>query len=601
MKKHLHAIIMIAAMIAACPQQSRGTDELPTLMVANGQNAVVTYQQVSRDSIVGSCVCWPKETVESYQGARITHLEINSANAGSNSAAIFISRNLNAEPDYRQIYTPAKNGWNKVELSTPYTLSTDTIYIGYEISGVRYLNYCNTFIQGEEWLKKGPSGWKRYGNPYSAGIKVWLEGDALPKNDVAVGHAVMPLYAKTGETVSCSMDIYNLGIDKISDIEVTYHVGDDHSQKETIAGLDMDNRTRKTIQLAGPTFSAEGNQQWQMEITAVNGTADKKGYDNRSRQSNMLAYNDYTKRKVLVELFSTERCTQCAAFDELLSQFMADKTDAVQLSHHSGFYTDKLTIDESIAYEWFYRPVNIHAPAVMFDRTSHFDNYPTVFQDTVPLISFDTPTLTALHQVQTTAPAFVSINLSASYDNSNRMVTIDVSGEQLLPVSGDSIRLNVFLTEDSIASDTQAGVSGTFIHRHAARKCLTTAWGQPIDVANGYNSHFSFVIPDEWQEKRMRVVAFVTNYNPNDKLDCKVLNANQCLLDGTDPTYINKVYDRSIIDMVTVYDMQGRVVVRLTGQTNTNDAIRILDSLPKGVYIVETENTNGTKRSKVSK
>ena len=42
MKKHLHAIIMIAAMIAACPQQSRGTDELPTLMVANGQNAVVT-------------------------------------------------------------------------------------------------------------------------------------------------------------------------------------------------------------------------------------------------------------------------------------------------------------------------------------------------------------------------------------------------------------------------------------------------------------------------------------------------------------------------------------------------------------------------------
>ena len=66
-------------------------------------------------------------------------------------------------------------------------------------------------------------------------------------------------------------------------------------------------------------------------------------------------------------------------------------------------------------------------------------------------------------------------------------------------------------------------------------------------------------------------------------------------------TYINKVYDRSIIDMVTVYDMQGRVVVRLTGQANTNDAIRILDSLPKGVYIVETENTNGTKRSKVSK
>ena len=99
----------------------------------------------------------------------------------------------------------------------------------------------------------------------------------------------------------------------------------------------------------------------------------------------------------------------------------------------------------------------------------------------------------------------------------------------------------------------------------------------------------------------MRVVAFVNNYNPNDKLDCKVLNANQCLLDGTDPTYINKVYDRSIIDMVTVYDMQGRVVVRLTGQTNTNDAIRILDSLPKGVYIVETENTKGTKRSKVSK
>lgn len=587
-------------MTAAHTQKGRAADEVPTLMVANGKNAVVTYQQVSRDSVVGSCVCWSKEMTEAYQGTRITHIEINSANAGTNSATLFISRNLNSEDDYRQTYTPAKNGWNKVELNTPYTITADTLYIGYEISGVRYLNYCSPFLKGQEWVKKGLSGWKRYDLPYSAGIKVWLEGDALPKNDVAAGHAVMPLYAQTGQPVPCTMDIYNLGIDKITDIEVTYHVGNDHSQKETVTGLDMDNRTRKTILLAGPSFYADGKQPWQIEITAVNGTTDKKGYDNISRQSDLLAYTDCTKRKVLVELFSTERCTQCAAFDELLSQFMADKTDAVQLSHHSGFYTDKLTIDESIEYEWFYRPVNIHAPAVMFDRTCHFHNYPTVFQDTVPLISFDAPTLSALHKIQTAAPAFVSVNLTASYNSDNRTVTIDVSGQQLMSIYGDNTRLNVFLTEDSIESDTQAGVSGTFIHRHVARKCLTTAWGQPIDVASGYNSHFSFVIPEEWQESRMSVVAFVTNYNPEDKLNCQVLNANQCMLDGSDPTYINKVYDSTPVT-VTIYDMQGRAVIRQTGQNDTDDTFRALHMLPGGVYIIETENANGTKRIKVSK
>lgn len=608
MNKHLHGLLLMAMALGTVnPLTCLASDETPSLVVANCQGSVVTYQQVSRDSLAGACVCWPKEMAEAYKGATITEVEINTM-AGT-SAAFFITRNLNGEPDYKQDYTPSYGGYNKVTLNTPFTVTADTLYIGYEITGVRYLNYCVPFRQGEEWYKKGPSGWRRYVQPYSAGIRIKLEGDGLPKNDVAVGQAVMPLYTQTGQPVPCSMDIYNLGIDKITDIEVTYHDGADHSQKETVTGLDMDNFTRRTITLQGPTFATEGNRQWQMEITAVNGAADIKSYDNLSRQSKILAYDECEKRKVLVELFSTERCTQCASFDELLSKFMADKTDAIQLSHHAGFYTDKLTIEESSDYEWFYRPERVYAPAVMFDRTCHFDNYPTVFTDTVPLISFDNTILKVMHETQTAAPAFVSVNLSSCYNSADRTVSIDVRGRQLMDIDCDSIRLNVFLTEDSIASDTQAGVNRTFIHRHTARQCLTTTWGQEIDVSNGYSSHFTVTIPEEWDADRMRVVAFVTKHNPKDKRDCQVLNAEHCTLDGSDPTYINKVYTNDGISTITVYDTSGREVARISRQTgneetlhtNPADARQTVDMLPRGVYIVVVDSQQGCRRYKVSK
>ena len=125
--------------------------------------------------------------------------------------------------------------------------------------------------------------------------------------------------------------------------------------------------------------------------------------------------------------------------------------------------------------------------------------------------------------------------MKVTLDDETRTVSVNVKGSQLLPVAGaDMARLYVFLTEDSIFTTTQNGALGNFWHRHAARKSLTPSWGDVIDLQEGYEADYSFVIPEEWNIDKMTAVAFVAKYNPDDKNDCNVLNANSVdLLDVT--------------------------------------------------------------------
>ena len=52
-------------------------------------------------------------------------------------------------------------------------------------------------------------------------------------------------------------------------------------------------------------------------------------------------------------------------------------------------------------------------------------------------------------------------------------------------------------------------------------------------MQEGYEAEYSFVIPEEWNIGKMTAVAFVAKYNPDDKNDCNVLNANAVELQNT--------------------------------------------------------------------
>lgn len=238
------------------------------------------------------------------------------------------------------------------------------------------------------------------------------------------------------------------------------------------------------------------------------------------------ALAETTPRRVLLEFFSTERCTNCPLAHSNLERLFGDGGDSIiMLSHHAGFYDDAFTIPESTEYEWFYSPYRgMYAPAAMFDRTC-FEQLPEIYGDQVPI--FDGSKASYLQPAYAAAaavPALADIEITTQYDAATRQLQLTVSGNTSAEAVGD-LRLNVFLTEDSLFTQTQAGAYGAFYHHHSARQCLTGTWGETIYSGASFERSYTTTLPAQWNARHIDVVAFASYYNAEDRQSCQVLNA----------------------------------------------------------------------------
>lgn len=236
-----------------------------------------------------------------------------------------------------------------------------------------------------------------------------------------------------------------------------------------------------------------------------------------------------TKRRVLMEIFSTELCNQCPQAHKNIERLFGNGGDSIiMLGHHAGFYTDDFSLPESVDYEWFYSPNRgTYAPAAMMDRTCGSDQLPNVFQDGVPM--FDGSKASCLQPAYAMAadiPAYAKVKAEVSYDVPTRLLTAKVSGYLMrqLPTVSD-MRLNVFLAEDSVFTQLQSGSYGSYYHRHLARHCFTTTWGEAVAMDEDFERTYTLTLPDDWNAAKVEVIAFLTNYNPDDRNNCQVLNA----------------------------------------------------------------------------
>ena len=305
-----------------------------------------------------------------------------------------------------------------------------------------------------------------------------------------------------------------------------------------------------------------------------------------------MCRDSYVQRKVLLELFSTERCTACPEAHLAIDAVTPDMDNLIEVGHHAGFYTDRFTIDESVAYEWFYPSYHVFAPAMLIDRMDMRNAFPSLFKYETPIMSASATNLKALYALESQRPALVTVDVTSDWNPSSRSLGIDVSGEQLLPIATpDSVRLYVFVTEDSLYSESQAGASSGFYHRHVPRKSLTPTWGEKVDVKE-YNRHFDVTLNEEWDEKRMRIVAFVANYNSTDPCDCSVLNAAKRDIIAKTSGIGSISQDSSSSNVWMIMDIAGSVMARGQGSASLAAAYNVLN---KGMYVVKV----GEKSKKI--
>ena len=577
------------------------------------QERSVAFMPVTDRGTGGSALYFPESMMRAYKGCRITdiHVGIN-APSGKDSVRVFITRGLDEAPLYEQYYTAERINWNVVTLDTPFELDGGAIYIGYEVTGQYYLMYSNAFIKGEEWIKQDAEGWKPYTDIYSASLYATVTGDNLPRSSVSLGHVTMPAYTVAGEKMHFLGEFINMGADDVDNLTFNYIVDGETAGSETVSVSTTAYRETGAFELSGFSFERSGRHSLSLQLAKVNGNADADTTDNSSRTKEVTSIDEFTPRKILFEVFSTELCTACPGTHEIIASTFKDVTDVIEVGHHAGFYTDGLTIPESTEYEWFYGGGRLYAPAMMFDRTSFADNLPTFYTEASPVIGINSYQLTCTHDEAASIPALAEVSVTPQLGTDSRRLDLTVSGRLLSQVdNADNLRLSAYLTEDSIYTTTQAGASEGFYHRYAVRRSLTPTWGEEVDAESGFTKTYTTEIPEEWNTGTMRAVAFISHYDPEDCRNCEVLNSAEARLTAggsagigiseADGRGIEVRYDGCNVivsgkcDAVTVYNAAGACLIsNTTGSTFTS-----LEQLPRGTYVVKAVGEGTVKTVKI--
>lgn len=613
--KHLFMTILRAAccLLAAfvyVPGAARADDGMH---LGYGKERTVTFLPVTDRGTGGSALYFPAATMQMYKGCSITELHVGiNEPSGYDSVRVFITRSLDEAPLYEQRYTARRAGWNTVTLDTPFQLDGSALYIGYEVTGQYYLHYSEVFIDGEEWINQGDGRWSEYTGIYSASLYAVVTGGSLPRNNIRLGHVSMPGYAVAGESLLCKGEFVNLGLDDVESLTLSYYIDGEHACDENVDVTPTAGRTSGDFQGKALSFSSPGDRKVSISVTAVNGSDDADPSDNTLEARSVKCVDRFVRRNVLFEVFSTELCTACPGTHEVIAATLEGKPGIIEIGHHAGFYTDGLTIPASKEYEWFYGDGRLYAPAMMFDRTCFTANLPDYYAEGSPVTGINSEHLVNVYNEAMGVPAFVEVNVEPRLDAGNRRLGLTVSGRRLLPLAdADKLRLFVFLTEDSIYSDSQAGAAEGFYHRYVARHSFTPTWGEYVDVEGGFSVDYETDIPVEWNIGMLRAVAFVAYYDADDICHCEVLNSAEVRLAADGTAGVDAVdagggenvvtYDSGNIVVpggcgaVSLFDASGRCVMyNPAGGTMTP-----VGHLPHGIYVVKVVTGGGVKTVKI--
>lgn len=578
--------------------------------LGNNLGNAVTFFSVPKDvSKAGSAIRYSASLMQAYSGNKIVSVSVWARiSSGDVPMRIFIAGSMDGSKVYYEQETVLSgNGWNEVRLETPFFIDGSELYVGYEATGIRDIPYSVQLVDGDEYVLNSNDGWQPCDNGYSAAMYVTVEGESLPQNNITLTHITMPDYVLCGQPLHFDGTYVNVGMTTVESLSVKYSIGDSIAY-QTISVSPVKPRTKGSFSLDGFAILQEGKLPLRIDVTSVNAETDFDMSDNSSRTKQVLCKTSFPQRKVLLEMFSTERCPNCPDAHDRISAITDTCENIIEMVHHAGFYEDDFTIGASKEYEWFYRESRLYAPAMMIDRTSMADNYPTVFTDGVPVISASADYLRVLYNDQKMAPAFVTVRVDVEAVEND--INIHVEGEKLLDSDSSSPRLFVFITEDSIYTTQQSGASKGYYHRYVARHSVTPTWGEPVSL-DGYSADYTIPFDTQWNRKNLNVVAFVANYDEADKNNCRVLNSETAHIpyDGS-VAGIFQQYDEDIatswdgkklvvpggFDILSVYDLSGRLLL-----TCSHSDYADLACLSEGYYVVKFAKDRKQAVVKVSK
>lgn len=425
-----------------------------------------------------------------------------------------------------------KTGWNKVFGDPAALPEGKDLYVGYTLSlgGASYPVSAVGDSRPGGFLMHSSGEWQDLSKPGSGVLSVEMIATAsnLAEYDLVLRQVVLPEAIKIGSTVPLILKIQNLGVETVDSFTVECNVDGYAPMKYEVKHPVESNEYADVEITFTPSMQEKCNDvEMNVSITEIDGGVDADVTNNSCKVHFSLNRFEFVKR-LLMEEFSTEKCSNCPTAASLMHQLLEEpefEDRIYAMVHHVGYYTDWLTIPVSNNYLWFFGggTGSTFAPGFMYDRYS-FDNSSPVNNGTDDYSSIKQKAEERLSLLPMTA-----LEASAVYDPDTESLNIHVEGERIRGYEGN--RLTICVVENNIPARVQAGASGEFIHQHVARD-INEIWGYQINWEDDAFTHdTSIYYNPAWLRDNVEIYAFMSNYDSTNYKNCTIDNVIAASLD----------------------------------------------------------------------
>ena len=515
------------------------------------------------------------------------------------------------------------SGYNKFKFNNSVTIEKDQdLYLGYYINlnpgeNLDAIAFDDPLVMGYSGEKgnsflavdfywQSNSGYPMAvnGQTYymNAAIRGIASGDKFPDGDVGLISLSSgnDYYVECNSPATYQAKLRNYSPETVKSMEFSVSVNGKESDNVVLNDLNVPSHEITTIDVPGVKINQEGNLDVKLTVKKVNGVDDSDVADNEMTSSS-FAYREggqILRRNVLLEQFTSEGYKDADFVNESYKGFLADQSNVIWVKHHvktSLGFVDQFVTDFEKKYVALYGGATTFFPAACFDRMKFLgmqDPGPAYFVESN--VAFET----MLGNVNL-IPSFAELNVRPKHNEADNTITakVNVNTQANVMPGQTDLRLTTWLVEDGIVSTEQKGVTGEYIQDGVIRAVLSEdVWGDKVDISSySASKEYSIAVDPKWNLANMRVVSFLSNYDPTNKV-YQLYNSRESKVQvssGISSAVLNPGSMVTVTDgnveaingntLVGVHDLSGR---SFTGK-----------NLTKGMYIVTV--SDGKQQSAV--
>lgn len=404
---------------------------------------------------------------------------------------------------------------------------------------------------------------------FDAQFQIINIGNTCVQNEIELTKITSEKYSELNEDITIRGVVRNIGTTPLSSFDIKYKINDgEYVETQTIECSET-NINQTTTFTHNTKFQSTEYDIYNITVEASNPNGIEDNTSNNIRIHQIVVNQNSVPRKVLLEHFTTERCSSCPPATELLNELLSSRPDVIWIAHHAGYYSDQYTIPESTSLLSFYNTTETYSPAIMLDREAIIP-----FEDPSPIFSPDNITTELIIDKKRFTGAYINIDMNIDYNAYNRKLILNVSGEVIGNIIENDLNISVFITEDGLRSYHQAGSMGMYIHNNVIRDVISSSYQGDnniitnTNIGSTFNKTYEYNINSNWVVENLNIIAFVNNWDSDDSSNRNVLNACK------KPLIPNNVYiDNFDVDNISIWPNPATNVININNAKGANISI----------------------------